>query len=127
MAGPRAASPALDQGFQQLFPALARFIARAPNAVLPRLCNACHQLITAPGARPAEWCAALTRLAPSVETTEILLSLGQETTTEDIDQVLEVFPQVVERLRSMSPPWDEFEQGRLASLIPPRTPAPQRG
>jgi hypothetical protein len=77
LAGPRASSPALDTGFQQLFPALARFIARAPNVVLPRLCNALHQLATVPGVRSDEWCSAMARLAPSVESIEHLLALGQ--------------------------------------------------
>ena len=35
------------------------------------------------------------------------LSIGRETTKEDIDKVLEVLPGIVERLRSMSPLYDE--------------------
>ncbi len=77
LAGPRAHSPALDDGFQRLFPLLARFIARAPDAVLPRLCNALLQLATGPGVRPDEWCQALARLAPDLETVEELLGCGQ--------------------------------------------------
>jgi hypothetical protein len=77
LAGPRASSSVLDHGFQQLFPALARFIALAPSVVLPRLCNALHQLATVPGVRPAEWCSAMARLAPGVESVEQLLALGQ--------------------------------------------------
>lgn len=77
LAGPRARSPVLDNGFQQLFPVLARFIARAPAVVLPRLCNALHQLATVPGVRPDEWCNALARLAPDVQSVEQLLGLGQ--------------------------------------------------
>jgi hypothetical protein len=77
LAGPRAASPALDNGFQRLFPRLARFIAPAPELVLPRLCNALHQLAAMPGARPDDWCAALGRLAPSIESTDVLLGVGQ--------------------------------------------------
>src|SRR6478735_5896237 len=77
LAGPRAHSPVLDHGFQQLFPALARFVAAAPNAVLPRLCNALHQLSTTPSARPGDWCSALARLGPSVASAEQLLELGQ--------------------------------------------------
>lgn len=77
LAGPRAPSAVLDNAFQQLFPLLARFIARAPNAVLPRLCNALHQLATVPGVRPDQWCQALARLAPGVQSVEELLGLGQ--------------------------------------------------
>ncbi|AWZ48764.1 cysteine desulfurase NifS [Hathewaya limosa] len=36
------------------------------------------------------------------------LSLGDENTEEDIKHVLEVVPQVVQRLRDMSPLWDDF-------------------
>jgi hypothetical protein len=77
LAGPRAHSPALDNGFQRLFPQLARFIARAPDAVLPRLCNALHQLATVPGVRPDEWCSGLARLAPAAQSVEELLGVGQ--------------------------------------------------
>lgn len=35
------------------------------------------------------------------------LSIGRETTNEDVDKVLEVLPGIVERLRSMSPLYDE--------------------
>lgn len=77
LAGPRANSPALDYGFQRLFPSLARFIARAPDATLPRLCNALLQLAAVPGVRPDEWCQALARLAPDLETIEDLLGCGQ--------------------------------------------------
>ena len=77
LAGPRARTPVLDSAFQHLFPPLARFIARAPAAVLPRLCNALHQLSTVPGVRPDEWCRALLRLSPTLQSVEELLGLGQ--------------------------------------------------
>ena len=34
------------------------------------------------------------------------LSFGEEFTEEDADYILEVLPQIVERLRSMSPMWE---------------------
>ena len=37
------------------------------------------------------------------------LSLSENTTEEEIDRVLEVVPQVVERLRSMSPLWEKIK------------------
>ena len=77
LAGPRAHAPALDHGFQQLFPTLAPFIAREPALVLPKLCNALHQLATTPGARPFDWCTALSALAPGISDTETLLAVGQ--------------------------------------------------
>ena len=40
------------------------------------------------------------------------LSLGRYNTEEDVDYALQVIPQVVERLRAMSPVWQEMkEQG----------------
>jgi len=77
LVGPRASGSALDSGFQQLFPALAGFIARAPAVLLPRLCNALQQLSSVPGARPAQWSRALSGLASGAENVEQLLSLGQ--------------------------------------------------
>lgn len=39
------------------------------------------------------------------------LSLGEENTQEDIDNVLEVLPPIVERLRAMSPLYEEVKRG----------------
>ncbi|MFA9398361.1 MAG: cysteine desulfurase NifS [Clostridiaceae bacterium] len=36
------------------------------------------------------------------------LTIGDETTEEDVDYVLDVVPKVIERLRLMSPLWDDF-------------------
>lgn len=38
------------------------------------------------------------------------LSLGKDTTEQDIDYILEVLPKVVERLRAMSPVWDRKDK-----------------
>ena len=43
----------------------------------------------------------------------ILLTLGKDTTDAEIDYVLETLPQVVSKLRDMSPAWDEFERGAV--------------
>jgi len=43
----------------------------------------------------------------------ILLSLGKDNTEEEIDYVLDVLPKLVERLRSMSPGWEEFQKGKM--------------
>lgn len=45
------------------------------------------------------------------------LSVGEYNTDEDIDHILEWVPKVVERLRSMSPFWEELEKGERPHLI----------
>jgi hypothetical protein len=77
LAGPRAHYRFIDTAFEQLFPGLVRFVAQAPGVVLPRLCNALHQMATTPGARPSDWCAALLGLAARCESVDVLLDVGQ--------------------------------------------------
>lgn len=79
LAGPRAHHGALDHAFQQLLPALARFVAAAPDAVIPRLCNAIHQLASVPGTRVADWSTVMAQLGPSTRSVTELLELGQVT------------------------------------------------
>lgn len=50
----------------------------------------------------------------------ILLSLGQDNTEADIDAVLDTLPRIVEKLRGMSPLWDEFQRGAIDSAVSPR-------
>jgi len=45
----------------------------------------------------------------------IMLTLGKDNTDAEIDRVLEILPQVVARLRGMSPMWDEFQRGAVKS------------
>ena len=45
------------------------------------------------------------------------LSIGEYNTMEEIDHIIEVVPQVVSYLRSMSPVWDELEKGQRPHLI----------
>ena len=47
----------------------------------------------------------------------IMLSLGKDNTDAEIDHVLETLPQVVTKLRGMSPLWDEFQRGAVKSAI----------
>jgi cysteine desulfurase len=49
----------------------------------------------------------------------ILLTLGKDNTDAEIDYVLETLPQVVSKLRGMSPMWDEFQRGLVPSAITP--------
>ncbi len=49
----------------------------------------------------------------------IIMTLGQDNTEEDVDYTVESFSKIVTRLRSMSPMWDEFERGIIDSVIEP--------
>lgn len=49
----------------------------------------------------------------------IIMSLGQDNTDEDVDYVIESFVKIVDRLRGMSPMWEEFERGVIDSVISP--------
>jgi cysteine desulfurase len=51
----------------------------------------------------------------------ILLTLGKDNTDAEIDYVLETLPQVVSKLRGMSPAWDEFQRGALVSMVEPKS------
>ena len=42
------------------------------------------------------------------------LSLGADTTDEEVDYTLETVPKVVERLRAMSPVWQEWNDDQRA-------------
>jgi cysteine desulfurase len=42
----------------------------------------------------------------------IILSLGKDNTDDDVDYFLATFPKIIERLRSMSPLWEEFQRRR---------------
>ncbi len=50
----------------------------------------------------------------------IILTLGKDNTAEDMDYTVETFVRIVEKLRGMSPMWDEFERGVIDSVIAPR-------
>jgi hypothetical protein len=52
-------------------------VADAPERVLAALGNALHQIATTPGARPAEWTAAMAALAPRCADVGTFLALGQ--------------------------------------------------
>jgi cysteine desulfurase len=51
----------------------------------------------------------------------LIMSWGMENTEADIDYMVETYAtKVVERLRAMSPVWDEFQRGLIDSVISPR-------
>ena len=46
------------------------------------------------------------------------ISLGRSNTDADIDRFLEDLPKVIQRLRDMSPLYDDFEKKKIEALIP---------
>ena len=51
-------------------------------------------------------------LEPARARASIVLSLGAENTDEDVDYFLETFPKVVDKLRTLSPAWADFEKSK---------------
>ncbi|MDB6052858.1 MAG: cysteine desulfurase NifS [Verrucomicrobiales bacterium] len=49
----------------------------------------------------------------------IIMSLGKDNTAEEVDYVVETFVKIADRLRGMSPMWDEFQRGVIDSVIKP--------
>ena len=47
----------------------------------------------------------------------VIITLGKDNSNEDIDYAVQVISKVVEKLRGMSPTWDEFQKGLAKSLI----------
>jgi hypothetical protein len=94
LAGAAGRYPAITDGFKRVFPASAKHLAAAPERVIAALSNALHSLASVgadgqagsslddaqtrrSGARPEEWIAAMTRLAPHCADVESLLQVGQ--------------------------------------------------
>lgn len=47
----------------------------------------------------------------------IIFSLGKDNTFEQIEYVVTSFTKIVERLRQMSPMWEDFQKGNISSVI----------
>ncbi len=47
----------------------------------------------------------------------VILSLGRDNTEEEMDYVIETFAKIVDKLRGMSPLWDEFQRGEIESVL----------
>ena len=46
----------------------------------------------------------------------IRFSVGEDTTDEEVDYVLDKMPAIIDRLRAMSPMYEEFEEGKIESF-----------
>lgn len=49
----------------------------------------------------------------------LIMTLGKDNTEEEMDYVVATFARIVEKLRGMSPMWDEFQRGIIDSVISP--------
>ncbi len=58
-------------------------------------------------------------LDPTLAQAAIILSLGKDNSDGDIDFAIETIVKVVKKLRAMSPTWDEFQNGKIKSVIKP--------
>lgn len=56
-------------------------------------------------------------LDPELARGSVILSLGKENMLADIDYTVETFSKIVEKLRVMSPLWDEFKKGSIGSAL----------
>jgi len=77
LCGPGGREPLIEQGWREVAPPAAVLVAAAPERILGAISNALHQLAATPGARPAEWIAAMRTLAPRCADPDTFLTLGQ--------------------------------------------------
>lgn len=49
----------------------------------------------------------------------IILSLGEENTADEMDAAAGVLSRVVQKLRGMSPAWEDFQKGAVPAITPP--------
>jgi cysteine sulfinate desulfinase/cysteine desulfurase-like protein len=47
----------------------------------------------------------------------VIVSLGMETTTDEVDAFVDAYRRAVERLRGMSPAWEDYQAGRVKSAL----------
>jgi hypothetical protein len=53
--------------------------------------------------------------------------LGKDNTEQEVDRAAEAYQRVVEKLRGLSPLWEEFQAGVIDSVVQPRaTPAVEK-
>lgn len=56
-------------------------------------------------------------LEHSLALASVIITVGAENREDEIDDVIRVFGRTIEKLRQMSPMWDEFERGLVRSQI----------
>lgn len=56
-------------------------------------------------------------LEHSLALASVIITLGAENREDEIEEVIRIFGRTVEKLRQMSPMWDEFERGLVRSQI----------
>jgi len=76
LSGPAGREPLIEEGWREVGTAAPALLAAAPERVLSAIGNAVHHLAATPGARPAEWIAAMRALAPRCADPELFLTLG---------------------------------------------------
>ncbi len=59
-------------------------------------------------------------LDPQLAQSNVIFSLGQENTAEEIEFTIEAYGKTVKKLRAMSPLWEDFQSGAIDSIIRPR-------
>jgi cysteine desulfurase len=57
---------------------------------------------------------------PSLAQASITFTLGKDNTAPEIDRAAATYRRVVEKLRGMSPLWEEFQAGMIKSVVEPR-------
>ncbi|WP_353566319.1 hypothetical protein [Haloferula sargassicola] len=73
LAGPAAATPAINSLWTGVFPELSPLIATAPRRIMAALCNAAHQLDSTPDTDAESWRERLVKLGPRCTTADELL------------------------------------------------------
>ncbi len=57
-------------------------------------------------------------LPPELAIANLIVSLGSSNTAGEIARFIDAYAQTVARLRALSPAWEEFQRGRIHSILP---------
>lgn len=75
--GPSARSSVLEEGWRRILPRIATLVASGAGRLIPAVCNALHQLVSTPTARPKQWIDLVEQLGPQCVDLDSFLRLGQ--------------------------------------------------